>query len=251
MGKQCSEDQFVRYILSLVNDTKWTSAGAVHTRVKSMKAQLVRMGGLMPTHRTTEIVQTLRRLEDMDTVTQAHPLTGREVGAMLRKLEQKGQLQAMALIAIVWLTAMRLGTALLLTTKGLSLDTDQPGLQCHRHKNVGTAHGQHPLMRAGPLVAVIRRWKATRKGKKMLFTWSRTTAMKTLQAVIGVHIGGHSFRRGVLQELQRRGVPTKDLLAMSGHKSEHQLFQYLGLVPRDQHDTMVRMQEMLTDSVTN
>ena len=210
----CTERVFLNYTLSLINDQKWKSAGAIHTRIKMVRALMSREGQLTPTNRMKEIIQTLKRLETLDPVDQAYPLKGREMGLILKQCEEEGHTQLLALLAITWLLAMRLGTALLITTDGLTLEGVQKHVQCHRFKNLGTAHGQYPLMDTNPLLQHVKTWQRIRQGHHLLFTLSNSTVLRTLSRMAKRKLGGHSFRRGVLQELQRRGVSTPDLLAM-------------------------------------
>ena len=150
----------------------------------------------------------------------------------------------MAVVALAWMTAQRVGSILKLQTNAA-----KPGrsVQFHLFKNKDTASGVYPFsLLAGRLGEDVKKWVETRrqKGKAALFNVSWTTLVRTMNSLkVSKHkLTGHSFRRGVLRELVRLKCPLKDLLRFSGHKTEKQLWDHLDMPPFDVWTTQRRMQ---------
>ena len=165
-----------------------------------------------------------------------------------KSLRKAKEIEVSIVVLICYMTAERLGSVLLLQTKAINITMKRCFVQFHRFKTMGTAHGQIPLlMKNGRMATMIQEWMHVRRNHKSLFQVSYSKVFKTinLYAPKGLHLSGHSFRRGVLQELVRLGIKGEVIRQLSGHKTAYALFQYLREIPHDEHDRITELQANL------
>ena len=245
---------FEAYVRGLLNCPKWQSMGAVHSRAKVLRAEATRQGAktAMRSMRVTAIVASLQKMAGTDPVRQAHPVTILEMHKLLKALHAAGQHQVAALAAVTFISAIRLGEALRLATKGFTAKMEM--FQTFWFKNAGTAHGAHPLLGKGHFHKSIKKWLITRRGHAAVFDikWDKALEIingHTIDGHTTNHITGHSFRRGVLRAMLDLGAKAQELLEVSGHQTVKQLYQYLGKMPKDTANKTLRLQQLVEDEM--
>ena len=201
----------------------------------------------MRSMRVTAIVASLQKMAGTDPVRQAHPITTLEMHKLLNALHAAGEHQVAALAALTFLSAIRLGEALRLPTKGFTEKLNQ--FQTFWFRNAGTAHGVHPLLGKGHFHKSIKKWLISRRGHAAVFDIKWEKALEIINRHTTNHITGHSFRRGVLRAMLDLGAKAQELLEVSGHQTVKQLYQYLGMLPKDTAHKTLRLQQLVEDEM--
>jgi hypothetical protein len=229
------------YIVSLVSDSRWTKVDSIITRLNQLLAVLAQQGTPVPSSMELARLRSgLGKLASFDSQRHAVPIGPEDLLSLVESLVVSGYLQEAAVLSLTWLGAFRLADVLRLPAASVDLSSPEPSVQLNWQKNQLSARRKIPLAES-TLLGTVRQYALTRPSSSPLFFSLRINRVRYVLTRLSSYTG-HSLRRGALQAMAARGIPTQDLLLISGHRSVPALLRYLGSAPADVQSTILRAQ---------
>jgi hypothetical protein len=194
------------YIEQLINSPNWTSVDSILTRLHQVTAALsLFKSSIAKDPILTRTAAALSKLKTFDAPTQATPATKTYVLRLIQLFSTMGECQMSALLALMWMGALRLADALRLPNGAINTTALIPFFQLKWHKNQKSARGIKVLLQDSPLFPPLARYaKSVRTTQPLFFSIQPTRARNLLSR--HSTITGHSIRRGALQAMAAAGT---------------------------------------------
>ena len=243
-GPFFSEKRVLAYASHLLNSPAYKKVSSVRTKLHQLTGAANAMGFKIADYKGLQrLNHGLSKLIQFDTTAQATPALPQQISPLILKLGEHGEQAMAALIALMWMAALRLSDALRATDQTIDV-SNEPWIRLRWRKDVGNAKGKTMLSPGSPWLPILRSYLLSRKPSRHTTLLFPDLSYDKARGLLRKYSSwtAHSLRRGSLQAMARAGVPLKSIRLISGHRTDKALLTYLRLPTAELAREMVEAQ---------